>query len=326
MTRKFRKDGSAHVCMHSAERHFRRKNGEKINHQISIIVPRLRRTDKEMEIVITELKSAQRKRNKQFRNNLRRKTIERIFGPKDTDVLETKEDKELGEAILGPPNVNSALSNIKITRGLDLRLDPRTGNSTVLLGSSKKGKSTLLMWIYRKYYKKKAWITTLFSINSQISTYKGEKDLLKCNSFDVKAQKYIRLQKFINRKTSNRYNFANLIDDVIDVRHNKLITNMVLTYRNSNISTVLCMQYSNLLSKSSRANFNNVIIFGFNSDESMEVVIKTFLRSAFSKMGIKRLDDQIRFFKKMTKDHQFLYYHPASDSLSFHKIILRKKN
>ncbi len=194
MTRKFRKDGSAHVCMHSAERHFRRKNGEKINHQISIIVPRLRRTDKEMEIVITELKSAQRKRNKQFRNNLRRKTIERIFGPKDTDVLETKEDKELGEAILGPPNVNSALSNIKITRGLDLRLDPRTGNSTVLLGSSKKGKSTLLMWIYRKYYKKKAWITTLFSINSQISTYKGEKDLLKCNSFDVKAQKNIRLK------------------------------------------------------------------------------------------------------------------------------------
>ncbi len=331
MPTKFRKNGSARVCLYCSERHFRMTHGEKINDRFVISIPRLNRTNAQMEVLIKNAKDNQKRKNQEFRRITRSEKLARLkilMAPqekKDTDAPETKEDKELAEVILGPPNVNAALNKIKIEKGLNLRLTPNSGNSCAILGSSQQGKTTILMWIYRKYYKKKSFITTLFSVNSQISAYKGEKNLLKCNTFDRKAQKYIKMEKFINNRTNNKYNFANLIDDVLNVRHNALINNLILTYRNSKISTCICMQYSNLLSKATRANFTNVIMFRFLSDESTEVIIKTFLRSSFNKMGIFGMDDQIKFYKKMTKNHQFLYYHPASDSLSFHKISIRKK-
>ena len=354
MPHKISKDGMVRICLYDAERHFRRNNGEKINDQIVAKIPSDGLSKRRIAFKVRQIREAQKEKNRIFKERMRINRIKGILEAKsdfnekkfkrrrkrfavdvdsdfleetkDTDVPITQKDKELGLQILSKSasNIDKALQNIRITNGLKMRLDLGTGNTTFILGSSKRGKTTLMMWLYRKHYKSKKFITTLFSINSQIRAYKGEKRLLRCSSFSRLAQKYIKLEKFINRKTGNRYQFANLIDDVIDIRHNRLINNMILTYRNSNISTVMCMQYSNLLSKSSRANINNVLIFGFNSTESIEVVIKTFLRSVFVKIGLKKLDDQIRFFQEVTVNHQFMYYHPVSNTLTFHKINIKK--
>jgi hypothetical protein len=243
---------------------------------------------------------------------------------------------------------------------IDLNLDPQTGNSCVILGSSKRGKSYLMMHLYDKYYStssglyKEEWsqikeskeykekpvklqritkkkfycdreyIAVLFSI-SNIPMYQRD-NLIKCNGFNKEAEKLIKLEKVINtrNKEMNKYKFINLFDDIIDHKHSKLLENLILTYRNSNISSIICLQYGYLLSKSARANVNNIILFGFNSDESIEVIIKTYLGSHLSRMGIKHLPFQLEFYKAMTADHGFIYIQPVRDQITFHRLVAVK--
>jgi hypothetical protein len=205
---------------------------------------------------------------------------------------------------------------------LDIQLDQGTGNTIYILGSSKMGKSTLLMYIYKKYYADPKFITTLFTINYHIKTYIKDKTLMLCKIFDKNAEKVIKMEKFINTKTKNHYDFVNIFDDILDVKYNKLLNDMIMTYRNANISSVVSLQYTHLLSKGARANVNNVICFGFNTEESILTVIKTFLKTPFSNLGYKTEQQQINFYKDMTKDHGFIYIHPVSQTISFHKLSL----
>lgn len=219
--------------------------------------------------------------------------------------------------------VSSLFGNIVIENDLKLKLDPKTGNSTCIFGSSKRGKSSLLMHIYNKYYRNdKDFISTLFSINSHISIYGGDNKLLKSNCFNTRSEKYIKLQKYINGKTKNKYKFLDMFDDIIDMKYTKLINQLILTYRNSKISTIMCLQYGYLLNKMNRANVNNVIIFGANSNEAIQDLITTFLKPYFVRLGYKNYDEQIALFKYVTDNYGFFYIHPLSDSISFHRIIL----
>lgn len=201
----------------------------------------------------------------------------------------------------------------------NLSLDDDTGNTTAILGSSKQGKSYAMMYIYKKYYSKRNWITTLYTLNPQSfggSKFKDNR-LIIYPGFISKA---IESQKYLNECSNNKYDFCNLFDDLISINHNKLINNLILTYRNSKISTVICMQYSNLLSKMSRANFNNVLLFQFNTDEAIEVVIKTFLKSKLKDImgGRPTMANMVKFYKDHTGDYKFMHYVPATNELTFH--------
>ncbi len=203
---------------------------------------------------------------------------------------------------------------IEIT-DFELKLDRNTGNTTAIIGSSKAGKSTLMMHIYKKYYKR--FITTLYTMNPH--SFGGKVDDRNLIIFGGYEDKVIKAEKLINQNCNNKYNFCNLFDDLIGLNNKTLINNLILTYRNSNMSSVICIQYSNLLSKMTRANFNNILLFRFNTDEAIEVVIKTFLRNALKKMGVK---DMIEFYKLHTSDFSFMYYIPSTEELSFHKLNL----
>jgi hypothetical protein len=205
---------------------------------------------------------------------------------------------------------------------LDIKFDEGTGNTIYILGSSKMGKSTLLMYIYNKYYSNPKYITTLFTINYHIKTYVKDKNLMICKTFDKNAEKVIKMEKYINTKTANHYDFVNIFDDILDIRYNKLLNDMVMTYRNSNVSSIISLQYTHLLSKGARANVNNIVCFGFNTEESIITVIKTFLKTPFTNLGYTNETQQINFYKDMTKDHGFIYIHPVSQTISFHKLSL----
>jgi hypothetical protein len=205
-----------------------------------------------------------------------------------------------------------------------LHLDEKTGNTTVLIGSSKMGKTTLLMEIFKDNYNTKNYITTLFAWNHHIALYGKNPKLLKfpadLECSNEKMVSYIAIEKSINTKTNNKYNFVNFFDDVIDVRYNKMVNNSLLTLRNSNISTVVSLQYSNLLSKMARSNVNNVILFGLNTDEAIDCAVKTFLKSIFKEKFGLRPAEMVNFYKTLTADHRFIYLRPAENTISFHKI------
>lgn len=198
---------------------------------------------------------------------------------------------------------------------IELRLDEATGNSTVLLGSSKTGKSTAMMHLFKKYYAGKEFVTTLFAENPQIPLYK-QRRLIVAAEFEPGL---IRLAQKVQKGTKNAYRFSFLLDDIVDQRDDKTLKSLILSYRNSDISSVVCLQYTNLLAKNSRANVNNILLFRFNSQEAIELAVKQFLTSHFKRMGVAATD-MVEFYKRATADHGFIYLHPASDSISFHRL------
>lgn len=232
--------------------------------------------------------------------------------PKSKRVTKVLNDKQT--------HLNTQLP--KIINKIDLELDDNTGNTTVILASSKSGKSTLLMHLYNKYYNDKDFITTLFSISCHIPIYKDKKKrLIKICRFDKDGIQLIKSLRLMNHKCKNKYDFCCIFDDIIDVRYSNVINNLILTYRNSNISSIISLQYANLLSKASRGSVNNIILGRFNSDGAISSIINCYLKSRFSKdFGISNEIDQINLYKQLTKDHQFIYLHPESGAFKLFKI------
>ena len=300
-------------------------------------------SDAQMEDYIKKIRERHKKENREYKEQMLKKKY-RFDKPKikkgmkkpkkgEDPLLPKREDEPIqpkdirllfrdGRGSTKKEEIEkSRLDGIQFKDSIELLLDQNTGNTTVLFGSSKKGKSTLMMGLYKKLYKRnKKFISSLFATNAHIKVYESDEDLLKCNVFNKQSEKYIKLQKYINSKTNNKYNFLNMFDDVINTKHKGLINDLIMTYRNSNISTMMCLQYGYLLSKMNRANVNNVIIFGSNSNESIEDLINTFLKPYMIRMGYIYLPEQIALFKHITKNHGFFYINNAKDHISFHRI------
>ena len=58
----------------------------------------------------------------------------------------------------------------------------------------------------------------------------------------------------------------------------------------------------------------------FNTSESIETVIKSFLVDIFTNLGYKKLNEQIAFYRKLTEDYHFLYYYSRKNILIRFKI------
>lgn len=193
---------------------------------------------------------------------------------------------------------------------MELKLDPETGNTILLLGASKTGKTTKAMELYNQYFKK--YVTTLFAGNPQISLYQAYPKLIVVDGFPSYGNDYIEIEKTVNKNTGNSYNFLNIFDDILDTRHKKLVNESIISLRNSKISTIMCLQNVKLIAKASRGNINNIFFFGFNTDEDILDVVKTYLSSFFRRLGINLLDDMINLYRKLTANHNFLYLHPCT--------------
>jgi len=267
------------------------------------------KTEKELKDYLSEVKAEQREKNRIFRDA---KAVTLV----DKMKTENSNLKTEGEKL--KPLINS-----KITPNIDnFILDEGTGNSTVIFGSSKRGKTTLMVRIYDQFYAQdSSLIATLFCGNSQIKKYKHHKNLLIGDGFNMKSEKYIKMEKYINTKTKNYYNFLNMFDDIIDTKYKNLINKLILTYRNSNISSIMCLQYAYLLSKMNRANVNNIIIFGCNSDEAIKDMIDTFLKSFFLNLGLTSYKQQYNFFNQVTENFGFFYINNIHNHFSIHRII-----
>jgi ABC-type ATPase with predicted acetyltransferase domain len=270
-------------------------------------------SEEKLNEYISKMKKEQKDKNQITRNNLKKQKYEE-FTKNLNNTLEM-----IPKVIIDSPD-----KYIPISSTFKLKLDTKTGNSTAIIGSSKQGKSTLLMKIYDdSYAEDKEFISTLFTINPQIGVYKHHKNLLISDCFNETSEKYIKLEKFINTKTKNKYKFLNMFDDIIDTKYTKLVNELILTYRNSNMSTIISLQYGYLISKMNRANINNIIIFRSNTNEAMQDTINIYLKPYFVKMGFKTFEDQMQIYNYVTNNHGFFYIHPQTDSISFHRLNLQ---
>lgn len=260
---------------------------------------------------------------REFLENWKKEQIQ-----KEMDILEgktqpKKSDEEIAEKKEALKNENPEES-INTTSGAvihktkfhlelpDLRED---GGSTVIFGNSKGGKTTILKNLLEMYFNDKNVITILFAQNAHSKTYKNlPKNVIKTNYFD---NNLIKGMHRIQKKTENKYAFVIAMDDMIMEKNDPMLLQMLLTLRNSKISTIILLQDLKLLSRAGRHNINNVLFTKQNTDDGIEDVLKLFIGS-YPPFGGLKMEQKIRTFREATTDFSFMYFNSLDGILTFH--------
>lgn len=271
----------------------------------------------ELEKHIEGLRAEQKRKNDLFRG--RQRVLNETSETQETPPPHTQEPHHESAESAPEPNLPRPQTPAvpRASSRIELRLDVDTGNSTALIGSSKQGKSTCMMELYRQNYANSDYISVLFASSPQLRLYQ-DPQLVVCPVYEPRV---VKLAQAINRKTKNAYEFCFLLDDIVDRRDDMTLKQLILTLRNSNLSSIVCLQYTNLLAKVARANVNNLLLFGFNSDEAVELTCKQFLATHLRERKVPATE-WVRYYREATRDHGFIYVHPDSGSVSYHRLAL----
>ena len=173
--------------------------------------------------------------------------------------------------------------------------EEESANTKVFLAPSFSGKTTLMVEELNKLSTKeldKYDKILLFTESTAAAPLKKiDKHVRKkMMIYDRMVPQFIRILKKINTITKNKFRFLLLMDDCLNLKGDILIK-LILTLRNSNISSVISIQYSKLLAKSQRQSIHDYFIINMK-EEDLEYMMSGFLaphfRDLFEKEGLAR--------------------------------------
>lgn len=156
--------------------------------------------------------------------------------------------------------------------------DVHNGVTYAIIGSSGCGKSTLIRKIFldKLYIDDKRFIVSIFTESAKSDAF-DELDttvLIDKKGLDMDA---IHFCYHMNSRYDKKYNFVVLLDDVIHIRYNKLIQSMFLTMRNTNITSIVSLQYPKLIPLCVRTSVYFTLLFHFNNTEAVEMVVRGWM-------------------------------------------------
>lgn len=209
--------------------------------------------------------SKKRKRNnKEEKTTLhpkekQRKTNDSSWIPLDEVLIEAKEKMQ------GPEKAN--------------------GITFAFMGSSGCGKSTVIMKVFigqifgkqaTRSRKDREYIIEIFTQSAKSDAFK---ELPKDIMVDPKGldEDNINFCYHMNEEYQKKYNFFLMLDDVLDVRYKDLVQRMFLTMRNTNISSLISIQYPKLIPVAIRTSVYFALFFFFNNDEATEQAVRGWL-------------------------------------------------
>ena len=163
----------------------------------------------------------------------------------------------------------------------------KNGVTFAFLGSSGCGKSTLIKLVFieqifgKKAAKAQGLDEFIIEILTQSSKSDAFKDLPKEILVDSKGldEDNINFCYHMNEHYDKKYNFMIMLDDVLEVRHKSMVQRMFLTMRNTNISSLISLQYPKLIPVSIRTSVYFVLFMYFNNDEGTEQAVRGWLSS-----------------------------------------------
>lgn len=161
------------------------------------------------------------------------------------------------------------------------------GITFAFMGSSGCGKSTVIRKVFiEKIFGKKAtkergdreYIIEIFTNSAKSDAFK---ELPKEVLVDAKGldEDNINFCYHMNENYDKKYNFFLMMDDCLDIRYRSLVERMFLTMRNTNISSLVSLQYPKLIPPSIRTSVYFAIFFFFNNDEAVEQAVRGWLSS-----------------------------------------------
>jgi len=128
--------------------------------------------------------------------------------------------------------------------------------------------------------------------------------------------------KRLNDETDLMFKFLVIFDDILKLRGG-LLSECILTLRNSNISTALSIQYEKLMTPAQRASVHNVYIFNLRT-EQWEFFLKGFIVGNIKEIvpplrAVKRVWEVAQTMREVMNPY-ILYYDQRNDkTMFFHK-------
>ena len=200
-------------------------------------------------------------------------------------------------------------------KSLDTIEHPENGGiSYALIGSTRSGKSTCMLWLWERYFKKH--ITLLTTQSSHASIYGPLKS--KCVIIPEFAPDIISETMKINVATKNKYDFCHIFDDCVSGKNNKTLQKLLCIGRNAAQSVVYCGQEITLLNAVGRSNINFILCFKLNSDISVEKMVKNWLRHSFP--SHMKIHEMIQHYHELTKDHHCIVVNTLTGEIFQSKI------
>lgn len=184
--------------------------------------------------------------------------------------------------------------------------DTNNGVTYALIGSSGCGKSTLIRKVFIDYLydgqlAEKDYIVTVYTLSKTSDALQNmSKDILiDGNGVDIDG---INLDYKTNQEYDKKYNIVNILDDCIHIRHEKIIEQMFLIMRNSNITSVVSLQYGKLIPPSIRTSVYFSFCMRQNSPEAIEVMVRGWVGGFIPGRSIR---EKVRFYYQWTKEKGF---------------------
>jgi hypothetical protein len=117
--------------------------------------------------------------------------------------------------------------------------------------------------------------------------------------------KLVKFMKKINDNTDNAYPVLLILDDVFSSMKVNSFKSLILTLRNSNISTVVLSQAHNHLTPDSRSSIHKTLVTGFNENQWIKFLGESFLKEIVNiliKTGVLPPDQRNKIANRGFKD------------------------
>ncbi|MSX05023.1 MAG: hypothetical protein F2801_02315 [Actinobacteria bacterium] len=196
-------------------------------------------------------------------------------------------------------------------RKLDsIDLPANGGCSFGLIGSTRSGKSTAMIWLYEKFFSRHITVMTTGSIQADIYGPLRKQCAISPDFYP----ELIKESMLLNQKTKNHYPILHILDDMLDGKNTKALSKLLTIGRNSALSTIICAQELTILNAIGRTNLNYICCFRLNSDIAVEKVVRNWLRHI---LPGKTIEDKCAAYKLLTQDHHFIVVDTLMDEV-FH--------
>jgi len=183
------------------------------------------------------------------------------------------------------------------------------GCSFLLCGSTRSGKTTMLNYLYDRFFKK--YISVLMSNSLNSDAYK----LLKknCVTSDLYHPEILKDMYLINHETDNHYKFMVVLDDLTHIKNDKEYLRLLTIYRNSRMSGIISAQGISMFNKTARGNINFICLGRLNSDSEVEKIVMEYLRSYLPTHA--NIAEKITLYRQLTHDHHFIIIDQVSGDI-----------
>jgi len=166
-----------------------------------------------------------------------------------------------------------------------------------LVGSTRSGKTVALLYIWSKWFKD-SHITLMATGSSQADIYKPlQKTAAVSPAFFPEV---LKESMILNQRTSNKYKFLHVFDDMLDGKNTKALSKLLCIGRNNGMSTIISAQELTILNAVGRTNLNFMLLFRLNSQMAVEKVVRNYLTHI---LPGKNMEEKCKMYVALTQEH-----------------------